>query len=101
MKNQCDKVLFRRESKNDHVRFSEYGFQWESIEHCVFQDQVLSVDGQDLSVNGQSLLIMQKAVGLTLFSESFNNFKLVSQQFSSNADDVLSVKLNYRGYLMN
>jgi len=72
-----------------------------NIKGVIFQDQVLSVGGQDLSVNGQSLLIMQKAMGLTLFSESFNNFKLVSQQFSSNADDVLSVKLNYRGYLMN
>jgi hypothetical protein len=70
-----------------------------NIKGVVFQDQPLSVNSQDLDVNGQSLLVMRKAVGLSLFSESFNNFKLVSQQFSSDADNVLSVKLNYKGYL--
>lgn len=72
-----------------------------NVKGVVFEDQVLSVAGQNLSVDGQDLLIMQKTVGLTLFNQSFNNFKLVSQEFSSNADDILSVKLNYRGYLMN
>ncbi len=37
--------------------------------------------------------------GVTIFSESFSNVKLISQEFNSSADDVLSVKLNYKGYL--
>ena len=36
-----------------------------------------------------------------MFNQSFNDFKLVSQEFNSSADDVLSVKLSYKGYLNN
>jgi len=37
--------------------------------------------------------------GIMIFSQSFSNVKLISQEFNSSADDVLSVKLNYKGYL--
>ena len=37
--------------------------------------------------------------GITIFNQSFSNVKLVSQEFNSSADDVLSVKLSYKGYL--
>jgi hypothetical protein len=70
------------------------------VKGMVFQDQNLSVGGnQDLDVGLGNLVVARKSVGVTLFSQSFNNFKLVAQEFNSNADDVLSVKLNYKGYL--
>jgi hypothetical protein len=37
--------------------------------------------------------------GVTIFNQSFSNVKLVSQQFNTSADDVLSVNLSYKGYL--
>lgn len=70
------------------------------IKGVVFEDEFLSVGGsQNLNVGLGDLLVARKSVGVTLFSQSFNNFKLVTQEFSSNADDILSVKLNYKGYL--
>ena len=69
------------------------------IKGVVFVDAPLSVEGQNLNVDSTNLLVARKSVGVTLFSQSFNNFKLISQEFNSNADDVLSVKLNYKGYL--
>ena len=73
-----------------------------SINGTVFADEVLTVNGQNLTVNGGSdLILYQKLVGINMFNQSFNNVKLVSQEFNSNADDVLSVKLNYKGYLNN
>ena len=69
------------------------------IKGVVFVDAPLSVGGQNLNVDSTNLLVARKSVGVTLFSQSFNNFKLISQEFNSNADDVLSVKLNYKGYL--
>jgi hypothetical protein len=73
-----------------------------SINGTVFADEVLTVNGQNLTVNGGSdLILYQKLVGINMFNQSFNNVKLVSQEFNSNADDILSVKLNYKGYLNN
>lgn len=70
------------------------------IKGVVFQDELLSVGGgQNLNVGLGDLIIARKSVGVTLFGQSFNNFKLVNQEFNSNADDILSVKLNYKGYL--
>ena len=37
--------------------------------------------------------------GVTIFNQSFSNVKMISQEFNSSADDILSVKLNYKGYL--
>jgi hypothetical protein len=72
------------------------------INGTVFEDQVLQVSNQNLTVNGGTdLLMYRKAVGINMFNQSFNNVKLVSQEFNSNADDILSVKLNYKGYLNN
>ncbi len=63
---------------------------------------LLQVSNQNLTVNGGTdLLMYRKAVGINMFNQSFNNVKLVSQEFNSNADDILSVKLNYKGYLNN
>ena len=73
-----------------------------SINGTVFADEVLTVNGQNLTVNGGSdLLLYKKAVGINMFNQSFTNVKLVSQEFNSSADDILSVKLNYKGYLNN
>lgn len=69
------------------------------IKGVVFVDAPLSVGVLNLNVDSTNLLVTRKSVGVTLFSQSFNNFKLISQEFNSNADDVLSVKLNYKGYL--
>lgn len=70
------------------------------IKGVVFKDEPLLLNiGQDLNAGLGSLLVARKSVGVTLFNQSFNNFKLVSQEFNSNADEVLSVKLNYKGYL--
>jgi hypothetical protein len=73
-----------------------------SINGAVFADEVLTVNGQNLTVNGGSdLILYQKLVGINMFNQSFTNVKLISQEFNSSADDVLSVKLNYKGYLNN
>ena len=73
-----------------------------SINGTVFQDETLPVNGLDLVVNGNvPLFTYRKAVGINMFNQSFTNVKLVSQEFNSSADDVLSVKLNYKGYLNN
>jgi hypothetical protein len=73
-----------------------------SINGTVFADEVLTVNGQNLTVNGGSdLLLYKKAVGINMFNQAFTNVKLVSQEFNSSADDILSVKLNYKGYLNN
>lgn len=73
-----------------------------SINGTVFEDQSLSVNNQELIVDGdKSLFVYRKSVGINMFNQSFSNVKLVSQEFNSNADDILSVKLNYKGYLNN
>jgi hypothetical protein len=73
-----------------------------SINGTVFEDQVLQVSNQNLTINGGTdLLMYRKAIGISMFNQSFSNVKLISQEFNSNADDVLSVKLNYKGYLNN
>ena len=73
-----------------------------SINGTVFADEVLTVGGQNLTVNGGSdLILYKKLVGINMFNQSFTNVKLTSQEFNSSADDVLSVKLNYKGYLNN
>lgn len=74
-----------------------------SIKGVIFEDQPLLVNGtENLTVNGGTdLLTYKAAVGVKMFEQSFNNMKLVSQEFNSNADDVLSVKLSYKGYLNN
>lgn len=72
------------------------------INGTVFEDEVLKVNGQNLIVNGGSdLLLYKKLVGINMFNQSFNNVKLASQEFNSSAEDVLSVKLSYKGYLNN
>lgn len=72
------------------------------INGTVFEDQVLQVSNQNLTVNGGTDLFMyRKAVGINMFNQSFNNVKLISQEFNSSAEDILSVKLNYKGYLNN
>jgi hypothetical protein len=72
------------------------------INGTVFQDEALPVNNNDLTVNGGTpLFTYRKAIGINMFNQSFNNVKLVSQEFNSNADDILSVKLNYKGYLNN
>lgn len=61
-----------------------------AIKGKVFQNTTLvTSDIQAFSANN----------GITIFSQSFSNVKLISQEFNSSADDVLSVKLNYKGYL--
>lgn len=73
-----------------------------SIKGTIFEDIPLKINGQNATVdNGNNLLPLRKSVGINMFTQSFNNVKLVSQEFNSNADDVLSVKLNYKGYLNN
>jgi hypothetical protein len=78
-----------------------------SINGTVFKDEVLeigstSTNKQNLRVNGgDDLLLYQKALGINIFNQSFNNVKLISQEFNSTADDILSVNLNYKGYLNN
>ena len=74
-----------------------------SINGTVFADEVLTVNGQNLTVNGGTdfLFLYRKAIGINMFSQSFTNVKLVSQEFNSSADDILSVKLSYKGYLNN
>jgi len=73
-----------------------------SINGTVFEDATLPVNGSDLVVNTNvPLFTYRKAVGINMFNQSFANVKLVSQQFNSSADDILSVKLNYKGYLNN
>ena len=67
---------------------------------AVLENQNLSVgSNQDLDVGIGDLVVARTSVGVSLFNQSFNNVKLVSQEFNSNADEVLSVKLNYKGYL--
>jgi hypothetical protein len=67
---------------------------------AVLQDQNLLADSnQDLDVGIDDLIVARTSVGVSLFNQSFNNVKLVSQEFNSNADEILSVKLNYKGYL--
>ena len=78
-----------------------------SINGTIFQDEVLEIGStptnkQNLRVNGgDDLLLYQKALGINIFNQSFNNVKLISQEFNSTADDILSVNLNYKGYLNN
>ena len=73
------------------------------INGTVFADEVLTVNGQNLTVNGGTdfLFLYRKAIGINMFDQSFTNVKLVSQEFNSSADDILSVKLSYKGYLNN
>jgi len=73
-----------------------------SINGTVFEDDFLSVGNSSLTVNNnEELFVIRKSVGINMFNQSFNDFKLVSQEFNSSADDVLSVKLSYKGYLNN
>jgi len=73
-----------------------------SINGTVFEDDFLSVGNSPLIVNDNEVLfVIRKSVGINMFNQSFNDFKLVSQEFNSSADDVLSVKLSYKGYLNN
>lgn len=68
----------------------------------IFKDVPLTINNQNASVNTNvNLLTYRQAVGVKMFNQSFSNVKLVSQEFNSNADDILSVKLNYKGYLNN
>lgn len=61
-----------------------------TIKGKVFENTILATsDIQGFNANN----------GVTIFSQSFSNVKLVSQEFNSSADDILSVKLNYKGYL--
>lgn len=61
-----------------------------NIKGKVFQDTEIAPAGiQGLSASN----------GIPIFNQNFSNVKLISQEFSTSADDVLSVKLNYRGYL--
>ena len=61
-----------------------------TIKGKVFKDTALAVsDIQGLDANN----------GVTIFNQSFSNVKMISQEFNSSADDVLSVKLSYKGYL--
>jgi hypothetical protein len=73
-----------------------------SIFGTVFEDVPLFVNNQELFINSSnSLLIYKKAIGVKMFTQTISNAKLVSQEYNSTADDVLSVKLNYKGYLNN
>jgi len=73
-----------------------------SINGTVFKDDFLSVGDSPLFVNDNEVLfVIRKSVGINMFNQSFNDFKLVSQEFNSSADDILSVKLSYKGYLNN
>jgi hypothetical protein len=73
-----------------------------SINGTVFEDDFLSVGNSSLTVdNNEELFVIRKSVGINMFNQTFNDFKLVSQEFNSSADDVLSVKLSYKGYLNN
>lgn len=73
-----------------------------NINGTVLEDEVLMVNGQNLTVSGTyDLLLYKKLVGINMFSQTFSDVKLVSQEFNSSAEDVLSVKLNYKGYLNN
>jgi len=73
-----------------------------SINGTIFKDETLPVNGLDLVVNGNvPLFTYKKAIGINMFNQSFTNVKLLSQEFNSSADDILSVKLSYKGYLNN
>ena len=88
--------LYTQLNNDDDASFSI------SINGTVFADEVLTVGGQNLTVNGGSdLILYQKLIGINMFNQSFTNVKLISQEVNSSADDVLSVKLNYKGYLNN
>jgi phospholipid transport system transporter-binding protein len=88
--------LYTQLNNDDDASFSI------NINGTVFADEVLTVGGQNLTVNGGSdLILYKKLVGINMFNQSFANVKLISQEFNSSADDILSVKLNYKGYLNN
>lgn len=54
---------------------------------------------QNLSLGVLDLLALDSSNGILLFKQTFSNVKLISQDYNSSADDVLSVKLSYKGYL--
>jgi len=54
---------------------------------------------QSLSLGVLDLLALDASNGILLFKQTFSNVKLISQDYNSSADDVLSVKLSYKGYL--
>ena len=54
---------------------------------------------QNLSLGVLDLLALDSSNGILLFKKTFSNVKLISQDYNSSADDVLSVKLSYKGYL--
>jgi len=54
---------------------------------------------QNLSLGVLDLLALDASNGILLFKQTFSNVKLISQDYNSSADDVLSVKLSYKGYL--
>ena len=90
------KSLYNILNNDDDASFSI------SINGTIFQDETLPINGVDLVVNTNvPLFTYRKAVGINMFNQSFNNVKLISQEFNSTADEVLSVKLNYKGYLNN
>lgn len=66
-----------------------------------FSIEVRGTVFQNLSLGELDLRALDKDNGIQLFKQTFSNFKLVSQEFNSSADDVLSVKLDYKGYLNN
>lgn len=70
------------------------------VKGMVFKDEKLSVSSsQYLNIGIGDLIVFDKTYGVTLFNKYFSNVKLINQEFTSNADDVLSVKLSYKGYL--
>ena len=54
---------------------------------------------KNLSLGVLDLLALDASNGILLFKQTFSNVKLISQDYNSSADDVLSVKLSYKGYL--
>jgi hypothetical protein len=54
---------------------------------------------KNLTLGPLDIATLTTANGIQLFKQTFSNVKLVSQNYSSSADGVLSVKLSYKGYL--
>jgi hypothetical protein len=54
---------------------------------------------KNLTLGELDLFALEASNGISLFKQTFSNVKLVSQNYNSSADDVLSVNLSYKGYL--
>jgi len=72
-----------------------------NIKGTLLADQIAAVGNNILSTPAGPIGLGKVNNPPTIFSASLSNMKLVSQEFSSTTDQFLSVKLGYKGYLIN